>query len=94
MNNIGDIIKLKEFSFLTKEGTTARSNWRYNEVFPAIALFTITSVDNELGIGNHGECSPDVENTKLTEYLTHLAIQEEDGSFICYWHESDIVENY
>lgn len=94
MNNIGDVIKLKEFSFLNKEGLTVRSNWRYNEVFPTVAVFTILSVDNEQGIGSHGECSPDLSNDKLINYLHHLSKQEEDGTFICYWLESDIIENY
>ena len=94
MNNIGDIIRLKEFSFLTKEGETARSNWRYNEVFPMAAKFTITSIDDEPGIGGHGECSPDITDTKLMDYLHYLAKQEDDGTFICYWLESDIIENY
>jgi hypothetical protein len=94
MNSIGDIISLKQFSFLNKEGLTARSNWRYNEVFPATAKFTVLSVDDEQGIGSHGECSPDLSNDKLMDYLHHLAKQEDDGTFICYWHESDIIDNY
>jgi hypothetical protein len=94
MNAIGDIIILKQFAFLNKEGSTIRSNWRHNAVFPSTAKFTILTVENEQSIDSYGECSPDLDDEKLMNYLHHLAKQEDDGTFICYWHESDIIENY
>ena len=92
--NVGDVIVLKEFSFLDKEGRTAQSNWRYNEIFHGNAKFQITSIDNEAGIGNHGTCSPGLDNESLMDYLRRLAHQEDDGSYVCYWNDLGILENY
>ena len=98
MNNIGDIIVLKEFSFIDKEGKTIWSNWRHNEIYSEEAKFTITEIGDEAGKGSSGKCLPDSSNSKLMDYLERLCKVEENSSrdqpYLCYWHESDIIENY
>jgi len=91
-NKVDDIITLKEFSFINKEGKTAHSHWRYNEQFPRNAKFTILEVEENEGQGSRGKCTPDMEDTHLLDYLERLAEKESDGSFICYWVEDNIVE--
>ena len=93
-NKVDDIIVLKEFSFVGKEGKTAHSHWRHNEQFPRFAKFIITEVEEKEGQGFSGKCIPDIEDVQLMEYLERMAEKESDGLFVCYWNEDNIVEIY
>jgi hypothetical protein len=103
---VGDIIIIKSFSFTSKEGGTGISDWDHDEKWNRPAKFAVVKEWEDSECGQRGWAIPDQTDEELMAYMRRnvkegkpkisisnpFAWKNENGVYIIFWSEFDIID--